>query len=276
MDQTAEVAADGGVAGPLFLGTLQGLTEFLPVSSSGHLVLFQQFFEIGQDHVLFDLVLHLGTLVPVLFFYRHTLRDILVDPFVGDGPVLQRGGVKMLAMILVASVPTAAIGLAFEETFEALFARPSVLPLTFALTGLLLFSTRNRDEGTVDLAGFSWTQALVIGAAQGLAITPGISRSGTTIAIALFLGLRRDFAARFSFLMSVPAILGASLLQLADYEGHGLDGSQLLAGGLAALVSGYFALVLLVRLVKRGNLSAFAWYCWLAAIAAGVIALTVG
>lgn len=265
------MAADAG--GSLFLGVLQGVTEFLPVSSSGHLVLFQQFMELGTDHVVFDLVLHLGTLVPVLWVYRRSVFEALRDPFVGDGPWAERDGVRLLALIVVASIPTAALGLLFEDVFEALFARPAALVVTFAITGTLLFLTRRTAEGGVGLADLAWWQAVLIGIGQGMAITPGISRSGTTIAIALFLGLRREFAARFSFLMSVPAILGASVLQFRDVEAATLPATQLAAGGLAAMVSGYVALIVLVRLVKRGNLSHFAWYCWGAAIVAGVIAV---
>lgn len=270
MSQAAEQA---GLVGPVFLGVLQGLTEFLPVSSSGHLVLFQQFFEIGSDHVLFDLVLHVGTLVPVLWFYRDSFVNLVRDPIAGEGPFWERPGVQLLAMLVVASVPTAVIGLLFEDLFEALFARPEALVVTFAITGTLLFVTRGREDGEIGAEGLTWRVAALIGLAQGLAITPGISRSGTTIAVALFLGLKRDFAARFSFLMSVPAILGAVLLKLKDVGGAELHVDQLAAGGFSALVTGYGALVLLVFVVKRGKLDRFAWYCWFAAVVAGVIAV---
>lgn len=256
-----------------FLGLLQGLTEFLPVSSSGHLVLFQQFLEVGGDHVLFDLVLHLGTLLPVLFFYRADVRELIVDPIAGEGPWLKRRGVRLLGLLVLASIPTAVIGLAFEDLFEALFARPSALAITFALTGFLLLSTRFTGKGSTTLAQMKPWQALVLGVAQGFAITPGISRSGTTIAVALALGLKREDAARFSFLMSVPAISGAVLLKLKDADTAGLDPAALGIGFVAALVSGYAALVLLVRLVKRGGFAWFAVYCWFAAAAALLIAV---
>lgn len=256
-----------------FLGLLQGVTEFLPVSSSGHLVLFQQFLEVAGDEILFDLVLHLGTLVPVLWFYRASLTRLAVDPVRGEGPWRERPGVRLLGMLLLATFPTAIIGVGLEDLFEALFATPAALTVTFAITGTLLFATRGRDQGKVSLDSLPWTWALALGVAQGFAITPGISRSGTTIAVALFLGLRREDAARFSFLMSVPAILGAVVLKLKDVGGAPVDAVGLGVGFLVALVSGYAALVLLVRLVKRGGFSLFAWYCWAAAAAAGAIAL---
>lgn len=256
----------------IFLGALQGLTEFLPVSSSGHLVLFQQFLEVGEDHVLFDLVLHVGTLVPVLWFYRDQVMELVLDPIQGEGPMLERPGVRMLGLLVAASIPTAIIGLAFEDLFEQLFATPAALAVTFAITGCLLWAS-GRFDRSAQQRELTPALAFGLGLAQGFAITPGISRSGTTIAVALMLGLPRETAARFSFLMSVPAILGAVLLKLKDVEAAGLDPVQLVAGGLTALVTGYLALVLLVKLVLAGRFSAFCWYAWFAAIVAGVIAL---
>jgi undecaprenyl-diphosphatase len=261
--------ADTGSA--LFLGILQGLTEFLPVSSSGHLVLFQQFLEVSGDHVLFDLVLHLGTLVPILYFYREQVKVLVTDPFVGEGPFMQRKGVKEWTLLIAASIPTAIIGLAFEDLFEQLFATPAALTLTFAITGCLLWASGRFDRSERNIV-LTVPLALALGLAQGFAITPGISRSGTTIAVALMLGIDRDRAARFSFLMSVPAISGAVLLKLPDADPAQFDGLALLVGGLAAMITGYLALVLLVKVVKAGTFPRFAWYCWAAAIAAGIIA----
>jgi undecaprenyl-diphosphatase len=250
-----------------FLGAVQGLTEFLPVSSSGHLVLFQEFLPISGDEVLFDLVLHLGTLIPVLAFYRQDLALILRDLRPGPG-LWQRPGAQLAAAVVVATAPTAAIGLAFKDVFEALFANPAALVFSFALTGLLLHSTTVARPPHRTL---SLPLALILGIAQGIAITPGISRSGTTIAVALLLGLEREQAARFSFLMSLPAILGAVLLKLRDVEGYPSSWGPLLLGALVAVVVGALALQLLVRLVLRGQFAAFRWYVWgMALVAAGV------
>lgn len=260
-----------GPGGSLFLGLLQGITEFLPVSSSGHLVLFQQFLEVGDDAVLFDLVLHLGTLIPVLWFYREHVRTVLTDPFVGEGPMREREGVKLGAMIVAASIPTAVIGLAFEDQFELLFSNPAALTLTFAITGCLLFASGRFDRSEKKV-GLTLGLAFLLGIAQGFAITPGISRSGTTISVALMLGIDREQAARFSFLMSVPAIGGAVLLKLKDADFATLDLMSMGLGFVAALLSGYAALVLLVRVVRAGTFPRFAWYCWGAAIVAGLLA----
>ncbi len=262
---------DAGIVGALFLGALQGLTEFLPVSSSGHLVLFQQFVHLAGDDVTFDVVLHVGTLLPVLWFYRATVREIVSDPVVGEGPFLEREGVRTLGLLVAASIPTAIIGLTFEDLFESLFATPAALTVTFAITGVLLWLSGrfDRSESAVSL---TWPLAVVLGIAQGFAITPGISRSGTTIAVALMLGLQREQAARFSFLMSVPAILGAVVLKLRDVDSAGLDWVQLGVGGLTSAVTGYLALALLVRLVLSGKFAAFAWYAFAVAGLAGALA----
>jgi len=265
-------ATESSWFGAWFLGLLQGLTEFLPVSSSGHLVLFQQFVPVSGDHVLFDLVLHLGTLLPVLWFYRRDVIGIAASPFVGDEPLLARPQLKLAAFLVLATLPTGLIGVLFKDRFKELFSFPAVLTVTFAITGTLLFVSRKRG-GTTELAGMAWWHALVLGVAQGLAITPGISRSGTTIVVALLLGFSPAFAARFSFLMSVPAILGAVVLSLKDAELSQLDLPALGIGGLTALASGYAALVLLVIIVKKRRLASFAWYAWAMALVAGGIAV---
>ena len=259
------------VLGALLLGVLQGLTEFLPVSSSGHLVLFQQFVTIGGDEVLFDLILHVGTLLPVLYFYRAQVAELIHDPLRGSGPFMEREGVKLWILLIAASIPTAIIGLTLEDWFDALFSNPAALTITFAITATFLFATRfvgpKHRAITVPLA-------VLLGTVQGFAITPGISRSGSTISMALFLGIDRDEAARFSFLMSVPAITGAVLKKGLDADLAAFDLAQVSVGFVASLFSGYLALTLLVQLVKRGNLHYFAPYCLAAAALAGFLAFS--
>ncbi len=268
----AETENAAHLGGALFLGIVQGITEFLPVSSSGHLVLFQQFVEVGEEEVLFDLVLHLGTLVPVLWFYRDWVLKMILDPITGEGPMLGRSGVQWLGLLIAASVPTAIIGLTLEDFFDALFSTPATLVVSFTITGLLLLASGRFDRSDRKI-GLTIPLAIVLGIAQGIAITPGISRSGTTISVALMLGIEREQAARFSFLMSVPAISGGLLLKLRDAHVASLDLTQLAVGGLASLVAGYAALILLVKLVRAGRLSAFAWYTFAVAILAGLIAI---
>lgn len=244
------------------LGVVQGLTEFLPVSSSGHLVLFQSQLPVIGDPVAFDLVLHLGTLLPVLWVYRQDLTGMVRDATSGEGPPLERPGLRLLALMVLGSIPTAAIGLGFEDVFEHLFSTPIAVGVALLITGALLFATRYSIVGKRGVGEMTWKDALAIGTIQGLAITPGISRSGSTIALALFLGIQRETAARYSFLLSVPAIGGAFLLKLGDLDLTGAAGLPLAVGFVSAAVSGYFALRILLRLVKTGDFSRFCWYVW--------------
>ena len=259
--------------GALLLGVVQGLTEFLPVSSSGHLVVFQQILPPEGDEVLFDLVLHVATLLPAMWFFRADLRQMLVDPVRGEGPLWQRPGVRLAALVLVATVPTGLIGVIGKEMFESWFERLDIVAAAFVVTGTLLFLTRRLSDGYRGLMDVPLGYAALIGTVQGLAITPGISRSGSTIAVALLLGLRRDVAVRLSFLMCIPAILGAVLLKLREVESSGLEPTELGIGFVAAMLSGYAALAWLVALVKRGRFGDFSFYVWAMAVVAAVMAV---
>ena len=258
----------------LILGVIQGLTEFLPVSSSGHLVLAQAWFGdaflFHENAVAFDLVLHLGTLIPVVVFYRRSILALARSPFTIDDvpgtPWIRQPDRWLLLMVIVASVPTGIMGIAFKDLFERVFHDVTTVATALFITGIILFTTRlarKREGGTI----VSIPVALAIGVAQGFAITPGISRSGTTIAVALLLGLNRDLAARFSFLLSIPAILGGLLLVMKDGVSFPTEllGS-LAVGFLSAMVVGYMALVALVALVRLGGLHRFSFYLWPLAI----------
>jgi undecaprenyl-diphosphatase len=254
------------------LGVLQGVTEFLPVSSSGHLVLFQQFLPVYGDAIWFDVVLHVGTLIPILWFYRRDLIEILRDVSSGKNAWASRPGTRLLGLLVVASIPTAFIGLVFQDVFESLFSNSGSLAFTFALTGCVLFLSGRFDQSERLGKPIQWQQALLLGFVQGCAIAPGISRSGVTISAALILGVSRDEAAKFSFLMSVPAILGAVILKGGEVESAALFGAPIFVGAFSALIAGYLALSLLVRLVKQGKFSVFCWYCWAIAIFSGCLA----
>ena len=258
-----------------FLGVVQGLTEFLPVSSSGHLAVLQELWiwaggdpTLFDEQVAFNLVLHVGTLLPVLIMYRADIGAVVSDVR-GEGPWLSRPGLRLGAWVVVGTIPTGIIGLALKDVFEQLFGSIGMVGVAFALTGALLYRTRSLPAGERDISSMTWKHALIIGLAQGFAITPGISRSGTTIAVAIMLGLRRDLAARYSFLLSVPAILGAFVLEARHLDlasSHAI--APLLVGFVAAALSGWAALVVLLKLVKAGDFSRFAWYLWpLAAVA---------
>ena len=265
----------------LVLGIVQGATEYLPVSSSGHLVIAQHLFGLEEPALFFDIVLHLGTLVAVVWYYRKDLVKLVSESFAGlqnlasghswKETLRLYPGFRFALLIVVGTIPTAVIGLAFEDTFERLFGSVRLVGLMLILTGTVLLLTRFARGGGRDAAEMTWVDALIIGVVQGLAITPGISRSGVTIAAALLLGIERETAARYSFLLSIPSILGALLLRIGGAE-DGVGTTALVVGFGAAALTGYFCLALLVRLVKKGRLSWFAPYCF----ALGLLALVFG
>jgi undecaprenyl-diphosphatase len=262
----------------LVLGVVQGATEYLPVSSSGHLVIAQHLLGFTEPALLFDIVLHLGTLVAVVWYYRHDLQGLVRHSLLGLRELLAGGSAtvvqakypcsRLAVLIVIGTIPTAVIGLTFEEAFESLFVSVRATGTMLMVTGLILVSSRLAPSDGRGIGQMRVLDALLIGLAQGLAITPGISRSGATIATALLLGIERETAARYSFLLSIPSIVGALLLELGD-SGSDVAFPSLGVGFLAALVTGYACLTLLVYLVKRGRLAWFAPYC----IALGLLAV---
>ncbi|MBN1903077.1 undecaprenyl-diphosphate phosphatase [Candidatus Sumerlaeota bacterium] len=263
----------------MLLGLVQGLTEFIPVSSSGHIVLTRHFIHAVPDSpLLLEISVHMGTLFALFIVYRRKLLDLagfaLHDAFqkCGEKGWLsrfredERG--KTILFILVACIPTAIIGLIFKDTFEGLFGNPPFASAALIVTGIALFSTRwipatLRDKGKLGLF-----QALGIGLIQGLAIIPGISRSGSTISAGMWLGIKGNEAADFSFILSIPAIIGAFFLVIKDISTFYLEELPPLAAGfIVAAVSGYLSLEFLLRHIRKGGLSNFAWYCWILALA---------
>lgn len=242
----------------VLLGLLQGFTEFLPVSSSGHLVLAQHFLGYDEPMVFFDVMLHVGTLAAVCAYYR---RELLAMAGLRVPGALSRPA--MVLFLALGTVPTVAIALVGREFFTQAFGAVTLVCGALIVTGFICWSTRFSAlrAGNTQLG---WRDALLVGAAQGLAITPGISRSGTTIAAGLWLGLDRELAARYSFLLAVPAILGATIL---EWQSPGAmpagQVAAIAAGTLTAALSGFVALWWLVRLVTHGGFWKFAPYCWL-------------
>ena len=249
----------------IVLGVLQGLTEFLPVSSSGHLVLMQSFMGISGPVVFFDVLLHVGTLAAVLLVYRKEIMDIIRESLAAAGgqkPLSELPHARFMLMIILGSVPAGIIGILFEDVFERLFAAPLSVGFFLLVTGALLFATRKMQAGVKTVGMITPSAALLIGLAQAMAITPGISRSGATIAAALFLGVERETAAKFSFLLSVPAIAGAMLLKSFSVHEIPMEAANYTAGFISAFVVGLVSLAWLIRLVKKGKLDYFAYYCW--------------
>ena len=273
------------VADALALGVIQGLTEFLPVSSSGHLVVAGALLGVEGGGIAFDVVVHAGTLFAVLLVYGGDLRRILVQtgkalPLLLQGRVREAWaleGFRLGLFLVAATIPTAVVGLLFQETFERLFASLFAVGVAFLVTGgvLLLADRASRRTGPTEdgTRPLSLPRALLIGLAQGAAITPGISRSGSTIGAALLVGLDRTRAAQFSFLLSVPAIAGATVLELKDGLPPGGAGLGAYATGfVASALTGFVALRLLLYLIRIERLGVFAWYLF--PLGLGVIAWT--
>jgi undecaprenyl-diphosphatase len=258
----------------VMLGIIQGLTEFLPVSSSGHLVLLQNLFGIREPELLFDISLHLGTLIAIfIVFYREIqsilqtlfrLPDLIKSSVNLKSVFAENEEIRIFTLILAGSLPTAILGILFHKIADQIFGSLWIVGVMLLVTGTLLWFTRQIDIEGRPLIKVSIRDALMIGLMQGMAIMPGISRSGSTISIALFLGINREIAGRYSFLLSVPAILGAMILGLdSTIIRTNISVKIILLGTVSAGIVGYIALKFLLRIVKQGRLYYFAPYCWL-------------
>ncbi len=247
----------------IFLAIVQGLTEFLPISSSGHLVFFQSLFRLEKSQLLFDVMLHLGTLLAVIFFFRADIKMILKDVKKAlNGKEKESEGVKLLLWIILATLPTGFMGIFFHDWFESFFVKPKLVGTMLLLTGSLLWLTRYvKNEGR-RLGQMRWYDSLLIGISQGIAIIPGISRSGATISTGLFCGLDRELSGRFSFLLSIPAILGATILEARHLEIIPSPWTALV-GMIIAFGVGIFSLTFLMKIIKFGSINNFSYYCFL-------------
>jgi undecaprenyl-diphosphatase len=249
----------------ILLAFIQGLTEFFPVSSSGHLVIFQHIFGFQEPQIFLDVMLHVGTLLSLLVFLRFEIRDIFLS-LVRYGFHLKKGWVDLhyrrLIYLITASIPTFLIGYFFSGFFESLFESPRPVGLALLGTAFFLFVTRFASRRSERFPA----HPLLIGVFQGAAIVPGFSRSGFTIGSALLLGWKREQAARFSFLLSIPAILGASLFQYLKIDSASQPWPLILAGVLVSAAAGYAALVFLYKIVQHGRFHFFAYYCLAAAL----------
>ena len=256
------------------LGVVQGLTEFLPVSSSAHLALIQRWFGLEPDSpplLLFDVVSHVGSVIAVAMVFAASFRRYFGRLMRETTSSWRRPRIAWRIAILgvTASIPTAAIGLAFKDRFEAAFDNPTIIGVCLLVTGCLLAALVMIGRGRRGWTRFRWWQAGLVGVMQGLAILPGISRSGSTICAASYCGLRRRWAAEFSFFIAVPAILGATVLKLRDTMNlppdqlSAIPWGPVLLGGVISMVVGVVALKLLLGAVRRAKLHYFAVYCWL-------------
>ncbi|MEN6292152.1 MAG: undecaprenyl-diphosphatase UppP [Methanobacterium sp.] len=259
----------------LVLGIVQGLTEFLPVSSSAHLV-FVPYIIGTTSSLAYDTLLHIGTLVAVVAYFWNDIINMLksffsslLDIFRGQfRKGLQEDQFKKLAwFVIIGTIPAGLAGVLFESTFESLFSNVIIVGFFLIITGFLLWGSEmmsRKIEDKKSLKNMTLKNSIMIGIAQACAIAPGISRSGATISAGLFLGVDKELAARYSFLLSIPAILGAALVQAKDIGSMMDIGSvAAIAGFIAAIISGYLAVRFMLKLIKERNLLPFAYYCWI-------------
>ncbi|MBX5326217.1 MAG: undecaprenyl-diphosphate phosphatase [Candidatus Bathyarchaeia archaeon] len=247
----------------IILGIIQGITEWLPVSSSGHLVLVQEFFQIKQP-LVFDVMLHFGTLIVILVVFRRDIERILKaltrrDFASEDG--------KLAGYVIIGTIPAVIIGYLFHDFFQSLFQNALAVSVALLFTGCLLFVSErrlgNRPLGFVD--------SVLIGVAQAVSIIPGISRSGATISAGLLRGVEKERVFRFSFLLSVPVILGATAFEAKNIAVQEADFAAMFLGMIVSIVVGYFALKALMKIVLQRRFHYFAYYCWVLGL--GVIVL---
>ncbi len=259
----------------IVLGVVQALTEFLPVSSSGHLVLVQAWFGEREVDVLLNVLLHTATMVAVVVYFRREIFELVAGLAGRSGYVPPFAGYERKAvwLIVLANIPTAVIGLAVDRLLEDAVSTPLFVGFMLLATGALLWLGRNRSP-TRTIGEMTVVDALLIGIAQGVAVLPGLSRSGSTIVAAILLGVERTLAAKFSLLISIPAITGATLLEALDVDTvSSLSIGPYLAGMALAGIVGYGAIHLIIVLVQERAFFRFAYYVWPAGLAAILTAL---
>lgn len=258
----------------ILLGILQGISEFLPISSSGHLVLAEALFGLESEGITFEVVVHFGTLFSILFFYRKILSGLARGVWKQLTLWLQEPSsikdsnpeTRLAGFIILSMMPAMAVGLLLKDQIESLFDNPVVVSIFLIITGTLLFSTRFMKSGDGKI---NVRRALAMGIAQAFAVLPGISRAGSTIAMGIFCKTDREEAATFSFLMVIPVIAGAMLLEIVELLQGDLSGISiqiLVFGFISAFVSGYLSLGTLIQLLKKQKFYLFSLYCWVVGI----------
>lgn len=263
----------------IILGLAQGLSEFLPISSSGHLALLQYFFGISAENVLpFAVLLHLGTLVSVFIIYWKDIVElvkelgaVIKDLFTGKGLRINANPTRRLGfMIIVATIPTAVIGLVFNDLFSALYLSLAAIGTGLLITGTILFIAEKMGKNNKSVKEMKFRNAFFVGVMQGIAICPGISRSGSTLFGGLISGLNKEFAVKFAFLISIPSILGSVIVEAPDAFRAGMDISLIgpvIVGVIVSALSGLFAIKAMIKLVSNKRLIGFSFYTWALGIA---------
>ena len=276
----------------ILMGIIQGVAEFLPISSSGHLALFQTFFgmeNVEEKYMFFTVLLHFGTFISVCVVYWRDILDMIREFFLGIGALAGKKdtGVtppparRMVMLIIIATLPLFVMVL-LQDAVNKLFSNSIMVSCALLATGFILFFSDRLAKGHKTARNATLVDALIVGCGQALAVIPGLSRSGTTISVGMLRGFDRSFAVRFSFLMSLPAILGANILEIKDAVDAGINMEELpmyLIGVVVAAVVGYFAIRLVKSLSDKGKFGKFAYYCWamgLGSLIAGIVKMAMG
>ena len=271
----------------ILMGIIQGVAEFLPISSSGHLALFQTFFgmeNMEEKYMFFTVLLHFGTLISVCMFYWRDIVDMIREFFLGiaalagrkDTGVAPPPARRMVMLIIIATVPLFVM-VFLQDAVNQLFSNSIMVSCALLATGFILFFSDRMARGHKTAKNATVADALIVGCGQALAVIPGLSRSGTTISVGMMRGFDRAFAVRFSFLMSLPAVLGANVLEIKDALASNFPIEELpmyLVGVAVSAVVGYFAIRLVKSLSDKGKFGKFAYYCWavgLGSLVAGIV-----
>ncbi|MCK5099658.1 MAG: undecaprenyl-diphosphate phosphatase [Desulfobacteraceae bacterium] len=239
----------------ILLSFIQGISEFFPISSSGHLVIFQKLLEFESIPLIYDIFFHVGTLISVLIYFSKDLWNIITG-------IHKKENYEFVTLIIVASIPTALIGFFFREPLENMFTNPGIVGYFLLITALFIFLSKYLRLMKINI----YLAAFIIGLFQGFAIIPGLSRSGLTISVGLILSMGFMFSFRFSFILSIPAITGALILQAGKIPIHGDQMFYLLTGTLFSALFGFIALLLLKKIILQEKFHYFAYYCLIAGI----------
>jgi undecaprenyl-diphosphatase len=256
----------------IILGIVQGITEFLPISSSGHLVIFEHIFGLHSKGIAFEVFVHFGTLLSVLAIYYHDVWMIIKNFFIGithkniTDTYKNDSYFRLSIFLIIATIPSVLIGITIKSVIESIFHNLTIVGVNLVITGFVLFLTKFIKNGEKSVSS---VKALLIGCAQMFAILPGISRSGLTISVGIFNGIPKSEAARFSFLLSVPAIFGAALLELTniiEQNNTGINLLTLFIGLVVSFIVGFIAIRFLLNVIQKGKFSWFSPYCFFAGL----------
>jgi len=258
----------------ILLGLIQGLTEFFPISSSGHLVIAKYFLNLYLPGAAFEAFVHFGTVLAVIALFRKEIKELVMSFFnsiykLSQGEnlssILKNDSFSKFAWyLIISSIPAAIIGYAFSSYLEILFDKTIITSLMLFITGVLIwFGNRNYTGGNKNISEITFKDAIYIGIAQAIAIIPGISRSGLTVLAGLYRNLNREFAAKYSFILSVPIILGATIFKIGELSSLNINISTLILSGLVAMISSYGAMKIFIGLLKNRKIYFFSYYLWI-------------